>query len=335
MLFGVLTGLLAPEVIQSLSGVIVPFAVPAEEFIEVERRLALREQGKIRFMGGKLELLRLGEFDDIDMALMCHTTGAPANRQFLLGGTSNGHVVKYVQFEGRGAHAGGAPHQGINALNAAVLALNAIHANRETFRNQDTVRVHGIITRGGDAVSAVPADVRLEWRVRSASLDALGTNSHKVDRCFKAGALAVGARVRITNIPGYLPLRNAPVLQEVFRANAEALVGRESVAVRGDHRSRGGSTDMGDLSHIKPVIHPYAGGATGAGHGKDYLITDYQRAVLNPAKAMAMTVIDLLGDGAGKAKEVLTRTTPSMTKEQYLRFQEERASVIEFDGQTA
>ena len=286
-------------------------------------------------MGGKQELIRLGEFDDVDMAIMCHTTSAPQGRKVALGGTSNGHRVKYVQFVGRGAHAGAAPHRGINALNAAMLAINAIHANREALRNQDTVRLHGIIPRGGDAVSAVPSDVRLEWRVRSSNPEALEENSRKVDRCFKAGALAVGAQVRITNIPGYLPLRNDPELLEVFRSNAEAVVGKNHVTVRREGHTRGGSTDMGDLSHLLPVIHPYVGGATGAGHGKNYLIQDYELAVIVPAKCMATSIIDLLAEGAQKAREVLSKAQRPMTKEQYIRFQRQQASVIEYDGARA
>ena len=92
---------------------------------------------------------------------------------FSLGGTSNGHLVKYIEYTGQGAHAGAAPHMGINALNAANFALAAIHANRDTLREQETARIHGIITRGGEVVSAVPADVRLEWRVRSSASDDL------------------------------------------------------------------------------------------------------------------------------------------------------------------
>ena len=84
--------------------------------MEVEKRIALREEGKLEFMGGKQELIRLGECDDVDMAVMCHTASDMGERAFSVGGTSNGHMVKYVQFIGRGAHAGAAPHMGINAL---------------------------------------------------------------------------------------------------------------------------------------------------------------------------------------------------------------------------
>ncbi len=332
MMLGAIKGLTQPDVLAELSGELVPFAVPAEEFIEVARRLQLREEGKLEFLGGKQELIRLGEFDDVDVAMMCHTASDMGEHKFAVGGTSNGHVVKYVQFLGRGAHAGSAPHMGVNALNAASFALQAIHNNREVFRGEDTVRVHGIMTKGGEAVNAVPADVRLEWRVRSATPKAVVKNSGIVDRCFKAGALAVGAKVKITNIPGYLPMKHDTHLQELFRQNASHLLGERRTLVIPGRRNRGGSTDMGDLSHLIPVCHPYTAGAVGSGHSKEYLITDYTAAVINPAKIMAMVVIDLLAEDAKRGKEVMSSHRPAMRKEAYLRFQRERAEVIEFDG---
>ena len=332
MMLGATMGLQAPEVLGELSGSIVPFAVPAEEFVEVERRLSLRQDGKVEFLGGKQELIRLGEFDDIDMAIMCHTASDMGSRRFSIGGTSNGHMVKFVEYTGKGAHAGSAPHLGINALNAANLALAAIHANRETFREQDTARIHGIINRGGDVVNAVPSDVRLEWRVRSSTPEALVKNNAKVDRCFKAGALAVGAKVRITTIPGYFPLRHDPVIQDLFKSNAGDILGGEKVLLMPADRNRGGSTDMGDLSQIMPVCHPWTSGADGAGHSKDYLIRDYEQAVINPAKIMAMVVIDLLAQDAQGARRVLAESTPAMTKDQYVAFQRERAQAVDFDG---
>ena len=332
MMLGAVMGLLTPEVLAQLTGQIIPFAVPAEEFVEVEQRLALRADGRLEFLGGKQELIRLGEFDDVDIAMMCHTTSDMGDRQFAVGGTSNGHMVKYVRYTGRGAHAGSAPYLGVNALNAATFALQAIHATRETHQAQDTVRVHGIMTKGGEAVSAVPADVRLEWRVRSATPQAVVSNSAVVDRCFKAGALAVGASVEITNIPGYHPMRHHTGLQEIFRRNAIDLLGERLTMVIPNRRNRGGSTDMGDLSHLIPACHPYTSGAVGSGHSKDYLITDYEAAVVNPAKIMAMVAIDLLAEDAAGAKEVIDSHRPEMTKRTYLKFQREQARVIQFDG---
>ena len=332
MMLGAVAGLLTPEVFDRLSGRIIPFAVPAEEFVEVERRLQLRADGRLEFLGGKQELIRLGEFDDVDVAMMCHTASDMGDRKFAVGGASNGHMVKYVRFIGRGAHAGGAPHLGINALNAATFALQAIHANRETHQAQDTVRIHGIVTKGGEAVNAVPADVRLEWRVRSATPQAVVKNAAAVDRCFKAGALAVGASVEITNIPGYHPIRHNAVLQETFRRNSADLLGERQTMVIPVRRNRGGSTDMGDLSRIIPCCHPYTSGAVGPGHSKEYLITDYEAAVVNPAKIMAMVAIDLLADDAAAAKEIVASHRPDVSKQDYLRFQREQAQVIRFDG---
>ena len=332
MMLGATIGLQTPEVLERLSGEIIPFAVPAEEFIEVEQRLELRAQKKLEFLGGKQELIRLGQFDDVDIAMMCHTASDMGERKFAIGGTSNGHVVKYVRFTGVGAHAGSAPHRGVNALNAASFALQAINANRETHRAEDTVRIHGIMTKGGDAVSAVPAEVKLEWRVRSSTPQVVVKNSDVVDRCFKSGALAVGAKVDITTIPGYLPMRNDTGLQDIFRANANQIVGEKATMVMPASRNRGGSTDMGDLSNLIPAIHPYTGGATGPGHSKSYLITDYETAVINPAKIMAMAVIDLLADGARTAKEIKASHRAAMSHSAYLRFQRDRARTLQFDG---
>ena len=332
MMIGAITGLIEPEVLQNLSGEIVPFAVPAEEFIEVTQRLELRSQKKIEFLSGKQELVSIGAFDNIDIAMMCHTAGDMGEKKFAIGGTSNGHIVKYVEYKGKGAHAGSAPHLGINALNAASFALQAINANREIYMDEDTVRIHGIMTIGGESVSAVPSDVRLEWRVRSSSPRAVVKNSNIVDRCFKSGALAVGASVKITNIPGYLPMKHDAILQSIFQDNATHLLGKSNVIVIPSGRNRGGSTDMGDLSQLIPSCHPYTSGAVGPGHSKDYLIKDYESSVITPAKLLAMATIDLLAEDSIKALEVIQNHRPNMKKDSYLRFQRDLASQIEFNG---
>src|SRR5919202_1648461 len=310
-------GLGLHEVVAELAGRVALMAVPAEEYVELEERLVLREAGKLEFLGGKAEMVRLGAFDDVDIAMMVHATARPEDGDLAVGGTNNGMVAKYVRFLGRTSHAGGAPEQGINALSAARVALAGIDAVRETFKDDDHVRVHPIITRGGDVVNAIPADVRLELFCRGASVEAIEQTHRKVDRALKAGALALGASVEITTLPGYLPLFHEPSLVAMFRANAVSLVGPDNVRDKGHG---GGSTDMGDISHILPTVHPYAGGATGAGHGADYRIEDYTRAVLNPAKALAMTVIDLLADDAREAKRVKAEFKPRMSKQAYLGY---------------
>ncbi len=329
MMLGAAIGLMQPSVLQSLSGRLAFMAVPAEEYIEIEYRDSLRRQGKLEFLGGKPELVKLGEFDDIDMAMMCHTTSNPEEKQLCISNENNGTVAKRIQFLGRGAHAGGAPHLGINALNAASLALSAIHYNRETFRDDDTIRIHPIITKGGEAVSAVPADVRMETFVRGRTLEAIMDANTKVDRALKAGAMAVGGDVVIQTIPGYLPLQQNSAMNDLFRANAHQLVGEENT---GHVNRRGGSTDMGDISHLMPAIHPYVGGATGIGHGSDYVVQDYGLAVITAAKALACTAIDLLAEGAQVGGSIVSNHRPEMSRPDYLKFMRSLASEQTFKG---
>ncbi len=323
MMFGALYALNQPDVLSALSGRLIFMAVPAEEYIEIEFRDSLRRAGKIDFLGGKPELINVGEFDDINLAMMLHTTSNPAEKQLCISGTNNGTIAKKIQFIGKGSHAGGAPHLGINALNAATLALSAIHFNRETFRDEDTVRVHPIITKGGEAVSAVPSDVRMETFVRGRTMDAIMDANKKVDRALRAGAMAVGANVNIQTIPGYMPLDQDKNLSEVFQANAESLVGTDNV---GYVAHRTGSTDMGDISQLMPAIHPYVGGASGLGHGADYVIEDYGLAVITAAKVLAGTAIDLMADGANSAGKIIAGHRPNMTIAEYLKSMREIAS---------
>ena len=310
-------GLALRDVMPELAGRVALMAVPAEEYVELEERLAMREQGQLEFLGGKAEMVRVGAFDDVDIAMMVHATSRAEDGVLAVGGTNNGMVAKFVRFLGKTSHAGGAPEQGINALSAARVALAGIDAIRETFRDEDHVRVHPIITRGGDVVNAIPADVRLEMFCRGGTIEAIESAHRKVDRALKAGALAVGAGVEITTLPGYLPLHHDSNLVSLFRANAVDLVGAANVRDKGHG---GGSTDMGDLSHLIASVHPYAGGASGAGHGADYRIDDYRQAVVNPAKAMAMTVVDLLSENAREARRVVAEFTPRMTPASYLAY---------------
>jgi amidohydrolase len=313
-MLGVLTAILDDSVRASLSGSVTFMAVPAEEYIELDFRESLRAEGKIEFFGGKQEFIRLGEFDDIDMAMLTHTT-AEGQPGVIISGSHNGMVGKTAEFRGVAAHAGAAPHLGINALNAANIALSAIHAQRETFRDADYVRVHPIITHGGDSVSSVPSRVSMDTYIRAANIDAIIDGSRKVDRALRAGAMAVGGEVSIRTTPGYMPSRYDPVLADIYRRNAEPIFGKENVRTSGQRAS---SSDAGDVSLLMPTIHPWVECATGNGHGIDYLVQDYDMAVVKAAKAMAATVIDLLGNDADTAHRILRNYRPEMTKERYL-----------------
>lgn len=321
------------KVAEYLAGNVVFFAVPAEEYVEVEYRANLVNEGKLEFLGGKPELVRLGHFDDIDMAMLIHTS-SDKDKMAGIADSSNGCVVKLIRFIGKAAHAGGAPEKGINALNAAMIAMSAIHAQRETFRDGDTIRVHPIITRGGDLVNIVPADVRMETYVRGKTTDAISDANMKVDRALRAGAMAVGAQVEIKTLPGYMPQLNNSDMAEMFKNNAVSLFGEDQFT-QGGHRT--GSTDMGDITHIMPAIHPYISGAKGTAHSKDWHIEDPDLAYLGVAKMLAMTAVDLLYGNAEKAKEILKKSELKMTKQEYLEYQRKifRTELFKGDSECA
>ena len=318
-MLGAAVGLRDAQIAEHLAGEIIFFAVPAEEFIDVEERAGRVARGEIEFMLGKPELVAKGHFDDVDMAMMIHTGSHGGSKtRAMLAESSNGALVKQIRFIGRAAHAGSLPQLGVNALNAAMIAMTAIAAQRETFWEKDTIRVHPIITKGGDAVSVVPAEVTMETFVRGGSLEAIVDANKKVDRCLRAGAMAMGAEVEIHTIPGYLPQRNDKRLGHIFGGNVEALFGPGEFHI-GGHRT--GSTDMGDLAHMMPVIHPYVVAAEGKAHGADWRINEPQHGYLTPAKLLAMTAIDLLHGDAAPANEILANFEPAMTKDAYLSFQ--------------
>ncbi|MGC8837102.1 MAG: amidohydrolase [Anaerolineae bacterium] len=314
-MLGAAMGLVGAGIAGELAGRIRFLGVPAEEFVEIEYRLGLVEEGKIGFLGGKPELIRQGYFDEGGIAMMVHSFPNAPEPGFYFGARGNGFLAKFVQYVGRAAHAGAAPHEGINALNAACLGILAIHAQRETFRDEDAIRVHPIVTKGGDVVNIVPADVRLETYVRGKTVEAILDASRKVDRALRAGGDAVGAQTRIRNVPGYLPLFQDERLTALGKANGRALLGERGTL---DAGFLGGSFDVGDLAHLMPVLHPLVGGTQGALHGKDFAVVDYEAAAVLPAKLLAMCAVDLLADGAREAREVIANYRAPLTKEQYL-----------------
>ena len=328
-LLGAAMGLVGAKAFEHLAGRVVFFAVPAEEYGDVAWRVEQAKAGKLEFLGGKPELLRLGHFDDVDMAMMIHTTPVKEVKKAGIAASNNGCIVKTVRYIGRASHAGGAPHLGVNALYAAQIGLASINAIRETFRDEDSIRVHPIITHGGSQVNVIPADVRIETYVRGKSVEAILDANVRVDRALKAGALALGAQVEIETLPGYLPLFNHIGMAAHFKANAAALLGADQVTETGH---RGGSTDMGDISHVMPTLHPYMGGASGSGHGADFTITDPKLAYVEPAKQLALMAVDMLWDDAKAAKEIIREFKPRITKEAYLAFQRGIAKTELFDG---
>ncbi|HEV8530986.1 MAG TPA: amidohydrolase [Methylomirabilota bacterium] len=328
-MLGAAMGLVDAKAFDHLAGRVALFAVPAEEGGDIEWRQAQIRAGRLEFPCGKQELIKLGCFDDVDLAMMIHTNWRAEDGKAGVPASNNGRVGKTARFVGRASHAGGAPHMGVNALYAAQIGLAAINALRETFRDEDSIRVHPILTHGGSQVNVIPGEARLEMYVRGKNAEGVLDASRKVDRALRAGALALGAQVEIETLPGPMPLLCDQSMSRLFESTAKGLVGQEQYR---DIPHRSGSTDMGDVSQIMPSLHPYMGGAQGPGHAATFAIVDKQLGYVLPAKALAAMVVDLLADGAAGAREIVAKAKPPMSREDYLTFQRGMARRELFDG---
>ncbi len=313
---GAALALADPAVATELGGSVVFFAVPSEEYGEVEFKQSLVASGAIRYLGGKAELIRIGAFDDIDVAVVHHSdaTGVSVGTR-----SSNGFIAKVIRILGREAHAAGAPERGVNALNAASLGLSALAYQRETFRDEDAVRVHPILTHGGNLVNVVPSEAVLETLVRAKTLAAIQDADRKTDRAFKAGADALGAGYDIATMAGYLPGIYQPADPLLLEAAREAAGDRPVASIAPDEHEAG-STDVGDLQHVKPVLTFRTGGVAGAFHSKDFAVVDEDEAYVVTAKIFALGAYKLLRDGAAGARRVAEGYRPVFTKEGYLAY---------------
>lgn len=304
------------ELQKDLDGDVTFMAVPAEEFLDLQYRLSLRDAGKISYLSGKQEMIALDIFKDVDMVIMIHAQPNTPEFKVFIGGGSLGFTAKNIRFQGKEAH-GAAPFAGINALQAANLAMAGINANRETFSEEERIRIHPILTKGGEVVNTVPSDVRMETYVRGANRKAIEKGCAIVDRCVHAGGEMMGARVQVETIPGYLPLHQDPLLGEAFASEAQRVLGPDCV-VRGIDMI--GSTDMGDLSHLMPCIQPTMGGFLGDAHAKDFKLCDPSRSYLVGGEILANLVIELLKNEASLAKTIRSSFVPLMDRDEYLKY---------------
>ncbi len=270
-------GIAARAAADALGGTVLVIGTPAEEAA-----------------GGKVYMAARGAFDGLDCAMLVH----PASRDAVLT-YALACLELDVEFHGRAAHAAAAPEAGINALDAMVIAFSAIGLLRQQVRSD--ARIHGIITDGGQAVNVIPHHTAAKLLLRALDDDYLDSLRERVLACFRAGAEATGCRLeyRWGDESRYMTMRTNRVLARVFAANYEAL-GRRPEEPR-ERRSLG-STDMGNVSHLVPAIHPTVAIAPPEVpiHTEEFRefarSESGHRGLLDAAKAMAMTAVDLLAE---------------------------------------
>ena len=241
--------------------------------------------------GGKVDLINAGAFDGAAAAMMIH----PSIRDEVDAGfLAVAHFD--VQFHGKETHAAFAAHLGVNALDAAVQAYVNVSTLRQTLLNTD--RVHGIITHGGAAPNITPAFTSMSWYVRSFDNERLDVLMAKVAACFEAASIATGCSYEIKQHGHtYRNMVVDSVLADLYAANSKA-VGRP-MPFTGDVAPRGGSTDMGNVSHVVPSIHPMLdiNSLPAVNHQPEFaahtITPDGDKAIDDGALAMAGTIIDL------------------------------------------
>jgi amidohydrolase len=241
--------------------------------------------------GGKIELIDRGAFVELDLALMAHP--APVDvaeaRPFAV-------AHSHITYEGKSAHAAAYPEDGVNANDAFLVAQLAIGLLRQQLPS--SARVHGIMTRSGDAPNAIPDHTEGRWYVRAESLAELGGIVARIERCFEAGALASGATLTIEpESKPYAEFRNDRSALESYRANAEQL-GRSFDPTAASARMNRASTDMGNVSQLVRAIHPYIGigSLPATNHQPEFAAhcvgEHAEAALLDGATALAWTAID-------------------------------------------
>ncbi|MCF0109525.1 MAG: amidohydrolase [Erysipelotrichaceae bacterium] len=293
-------------------GKITLFFCPAEEFTDLPYRHQLIAEGKIDYIGGKINMIQQGLFDDVDVCLHCHAMGG-SPYYFAIHSQLAGFVYKKFTFKGTASHAAVLPHLGHNALNMFALFQCAAGMMRETFEDEDKNRFHGIVVEGGQTVNSIPERVVYESYIRSFNGKKMLELSDQYTDMAKHCAAALGGDCEVENIPGYLPFKPCVQLGEVVRGNMLRFVGEDQILT--DERSVAAG-DIGDLGCFKPTIQFGYGGVSGAIHGASMAIADEHRVYVQNAEIIADTVIDLLYTD-GLVEDIVRNFEPSMDKESH------------------
>ena len=311
-LLGIAGALKEKGVLDSLCGKIKLCAVPAEELLEIDYRNELIKKGVIKYLGGKTEFMSRGYFDDVDMAIMVHTGG-----NLSIGYGHVGCIAKKITYKGKPAHAGACPWDGKNALYAATNGISMANAIRETFRDEDKIRFHPIITQGGQIVNAIPETVKIESYVRGKTYDAIVSSNKRINQALIGSALSIGGNIEIEDFPGYAPEINDENMKEIAYEASKLALGVECAK----SGLSSGSTDMGDLSCIMPTAQGWSAGQEGDGHGNNYRIADVKKATVDSAKWQVAMLYLLLSDSAKRAKKVLAEFAPRFkSKQEYFDY---------------
>ncbi len=248
--------------------------VPAEEYVDLDRRRALRDAGEIRWMGGKPEAMRLGVFDDVDAAVLVHAMGGDYDVPTVeLNCDLAGFLYKHVTFHGTASHAGFDPYSGVNAASMATLFTTAIGLGRQHVREDVSARVNPVITSAPMTTNVIPDTCRISTDVRTTDLPYMAEMSRRLDAMASGAALALGGSASIETEVGYLPFRQHREMSkswwEAFRAGSPGVA-----SLLDDRGAAAAAGDVGDLSFLIPCVQLGYSGFSGTVHGRDFQLSD-------------------------------------------------------------
>lgn len=248
--------------------------VPAEEYLDLDYRRSLRDQGKVVHLGGKAEAMRLGVFNDIDFAIHIHSIGERFHEPTIeLACDLAGFCYKYFDFQGRASHAGFDPYSGVNAYSMSTLFNTAIGLARQQMREDVYLRLNPIIMDASSmSTNVIPDQVRVGTDIRSMSLDYMREVSQRLDQMAQGSALALGGQVTCETEMGYLPFHQDDYLTQLAK---EAFMAYPAITGLIDQRGAiAAAGDIGDLSYMLPCIQISYGGFEGRIHGIDFRMID-------------------------------------------------------------
>lgn len=245
---------------------------PAEEYLDLEYRKQLQKEGKISFLGGKPEGIKLGIFEEFDLAIAIHSMGGELNRRSIeINCDLAGFLYKYYTFKGKASHAGFAPQDGINAYNISTLFNTALGLYRQQIDEKFMVRINPVIMNAPMGTNVIPDKIKIGTDIRAHSIEYMLELSKRLDIMAQCSATSLGGEVEIETEMGYLPFLQSHYLSNFVKETFKNFVEIEYCKENSPVSAAG---DIGDLSYIIPCIQIGYNGFTGTFHGVDFIHKD-------------------------------------------------------------
>lgn len=288
IMLGLAYGIINANIAEKLPGIIDLLAVPAEEYIELEYKKELINQDKINFYGGKQELVRRNFFENVDITIMAHSLDIGDMKDVIVAPAGSGFIYKKIEVKGKKF-----TKKELTYLIESIISLNNKNQKYATYKLAKS-RDLDILKKELKPTDILIDPRQIEIYVRGDSIKSILTANRKLNEFLKKKFSQLSFELKIIDKPGYLPLLRYSELADILNKNLDGII-PDSKRISQKHFV--GSFDIGDISHIMPVLHPFFSGVSGRLHSKDFRTTDYELAVIKPAKVLAKTVIDILWEG--------------------------------------